>query len=65
MQSKFAAQVRKNAAVSGRYAIALTHLSTFMPRLHAASAGRYSASLFATYALVLAIAEVVTLRASA
>lgn len=44
-------------------AIVLSHLSTFMPRLHVSSGGRYGAFLFATYALVLGIAEVVTLRA--
>ncbi len=43
-------------------AIVLSNLSTFMPNLHAASGGRYGAFLFATYALVLAMAEVVTLR---
>jgi len=45
-------------------AIVLSHLSAFMPRLHAASGGRYGAFLFAAYALVLSIAEVVTLRAT-
>jgi hypothetical protein len=45
-------------------ALVLSHLSVFMPRLHAESGGRYGAFLFATYALVLAIAEVVTLRAA-
>lgn len=44
-------------------AVVLSHLSTFMPRLHAQSGGRYGAFLFAAYGLVLAIAEVVTLRA--
>src|ERR1700759_243063 len=34
-------------------AVALSHLSFFMPRLHAASAGRYGTFLFATYAVVL------------
>jgi hypothetical protein len=43
-------------------AIVLSHLSVFMPRLHAYSGGRYGAFLFATYALVLSVAEVVTLR---
>jgi hypothetical protein len=43
-------------------AVVLSNLSTFMPRLHAASGGRYGAFLFATYALVLGVAEVVTLR---
>jgi hypothetical protein len=45
-------------------AIVLSHLSTFMPRLQASSGGRYGAFLFAAYALVLGIAEVVTLRAA-
>jgi Family of unknown function (DUF5367) len=34
-------------------AVVLSHLSTFMPRIHAASGGRYGAFLFATYAVVL------------
>jgi hypothetical protein len=41
-------------------AIVLSNLGTFMPKLNAASGGRYGASLFATYALVLAVAEFVT-----
>jgi hypothetical protein len=45
-------------------AIVLSHLGTFMPGLQAASGGRYGAFLFATYAVVLAIAEAVTLRAA-
>ena len=44
-------------------ALVLSHLETFMPGLHAGSGGKYGAFLFATYALVLGIAEVVTLRA--
>jgi hypothetical protein len=44
-------------------ALVLSHLGTFMPRLHAASGGKYGAFLFATYALVLGIAEAVTLAA--
>jgi len=44
-------------------AAVLSNWSTFMPKLQAASGGRYGAFLFATYALVLAVAEVVTLRA--
>lgn len=44
-------------------AMVLSHLSVFMPKLHAASGGRYGAFLFATYAVVLGLAEVVTLRA--
>lgn len=46
-------------------AVVLSQLSTFMPRLQAASGGKYGAFLFATYALVLGIAEIVTLRAAA
>jgi len=46
-------------------ALVLSHLTTFMPRLQAGSGGRYGAFLFATYAVVLGIAEVVTLRAGA
>jgi len=45
-------------------AIVLTHLETFMPRLHAVSGGKYGAFLFGTYAIVLGVAEVVTLRAN-
>jgi hypothetical protein len=45
-------------------AVVLSHLSTFMPKLHATSGGRYGTFLFATYALVLGVAEVVTLRAA-
>jgi hypothetical protein len=44
-------------------AVVLSHLGTFMPKLHATSGGRYGAFLFATYALVLSIAEAVALRA--
>ena len=45
-------------------ALVLSNLSTFMPKLHATSGSRYGAFLFATYALVLGMAEVVTLRAT-
>jgi len=45
-------------------AVVLSHLSVFMPRIQASSGGRYGAFLFATYALVLGIAEFVTLRAA-
>ena len=45
-------------------AIVLSHLRTFMPRIQEASGGRYGAFLFATYAVVLGIAEFVTLRSS-
>jgi Family of unknown function (DUF5367) len=44
-------------------ALVLSHFSTFMPRVQESSAGRYGAFLFATYAIVLGIAEVVTLKA--
>jgi hypothetical protein len=44
-------------------AVVLSHLSLFMPKLHAVSGGRYGAFLFATYAVVLGVAEVVTLKA--
>ena len=44
-------------------AMVLSNFSTFMPKLHAASGSRYGAFLFATYALVLALAEIVTLKA--
>jgi hypothetical protein len=45
-------------------AAVLSHLGTFMPRIHEASGGRYGAFLFATYAVVLGLAEIVTLRAA-
>src|SRR5437879_8316587 len=45
-------------------AVVLSHLSTFMPRIHASSGGRYGAFLFATYALLLGIAELVRLMAT-
>lgn len=45
-------------------AVVLSKLTIFLPKLHAASGGRYGAFLFATYALVLGLAEVVTLRAT-
>jgi Family of unknown function (DUF5367) len=41
--------------------VVLSHLGTFMPRLQEASGGRYGAFLFATYAVVLGIAEFATL----
>ena len=44
-------------------AVVLSNFSTFMPKLHSTSGGRYGAFLFATYALVLGVAEIVTLRA--
>jgi hypothetical protein len=45
-------------------AVVLSNLSTLMPKLHATSGGRYAAFLFATYALVLGVAEAVTIRSS-
>jgi hypothetical protein len=44
-------------------AVVLSNLGTFMPRIQEASGGRYGAFLFATYAVVLGIAEFATLRA--
>jgi hypothetical protein len=44
-------------------AILLTHFAAFMPRLQAATSGKYAALLFAAYAVALGIAAVVTLRA--
>jgi hypothetical protein len=43
-------------------AVVLSNLSTFMPKFHEASGGRYAAFLFATYALVLGIAEMAAMR---
>jgi hypothetical protein len=45
-------------------AVVLTNLGTFMPRIQEASGGRYGAFLFATYAVVLSIAEFATLRSA-
>jgi len=45
-------------------AAALSNLATFLPKLHATSGGRYGALLFCTYAIVLGIAEIVTLHAA-
>jgi hypothetical protein len=45
-------------------AIVLSHLSIFMPKIQESSGGRYGAFLFATYAVVLGIAEFVTLNAA-
>lgn len=42
-------------------AIVLSHLSTFMPRIQESSGGKYGAFLFATYAVVLGMAEAVSL----
>jgi hypothetical protein len=43
-------------------ALLLSHFTSFMPHLHAESAGKYGALLFASYALALTVAEGVTLR---
>ena len=43
-------------------AVLLSRFSVLMPKMQAASAGRYGGFLFATYALVLGIAEVVSIR---
>ncbi len=45
-------------------AVLLSRFSTFMPRMHPETAGRYGAFLFASYAVLLTIAEIVTLRAN-
>jgi hypothetical protein len=45
-------------------AVVLSHLAAFMPRLQAASGGKYGAFLFATYAVALGIAEIVALKAA-
>jgi hypothetical protein len=42
----------------------LSRFAAFMPRMRPETAGRYGAFLFATYALFLTIAEIVTVRAS-
>jgi hypothetical protein len=44
-------------------ALLLSRFATFMPRMHPETAGKYGAFLFATYALFLTIAEIVTIRA--
>lgn len=44
-------------------AVVLSNFSTLMPKLQAASGGRFGAFLFAAYALFLSIAEVVTWKA--
>jgi hypothetical protein len=41
----------------------LSCFATLMPRMHLETAGKYGAFLFATYALFLTIAEIVTIRA--
>jgi hypothetical protein len=42
----------------------LSCFATLMPRMRLETAGKYGAFLFATYALFLTIAEIVTVRAS-
>jgi hypothetical protein len=42
----------------------LSRFAVFMPRMRPETAGRYGAFLFATYALFLTIAEIVTVRAN-
>jgi hypothetical protein len=44
-------------------AIVLSNLSTFMPKLHAESGGRYGALLFITYGVVLGLAEAMAIGA--
>ncbi len=44
-------------------AVLLSDFARFMPRMHPATAGRYGAFLFASYALFLTIAEIVTIQA--
>ena len=44
-------------------AVVLTDMSRFLPNLRANTGGPYAALLFATYAAVLMVGEVVTLRA--
>ncbi len=44
-------------------ALLLSCFATLMPRMHPETAGKYGAFLFATYAVFLTIAEIVTLRA--
>ena len=44
--------------------VLLSNFLTMMPSMREASAGKYGAFLFATYALVLSFAEVVTLKAA-
>ncbi|MGC2449407.1 MAG: DUF5367 family protein [Candidatus Sulfotelmatobacter sp.] len=43
-------------------ALLLSHFATLMPRMRPETAGRYGAFLFATYALFLTIAEIVTVQ---
>jgi len=43
-------------------AVLLSNFSVLMPKMQAASAGKYGGFLFSTYALFLSVAEVVSLR---
>jgi hypothetical protein len=45
-------------------AVLLSRFAVFMPKMQAASAGRYGAFLFAAYALFLTISVIVTLTAT-
>jgi len=53
-------------AIPGMFgeAALLSNFAVFMPRMRPETAGRYGAFLFATYALFLTIAEIVTARAA-
>ncbi len=44
-------------------AVLLSRFATFMPRMRLETGGKYGAFLFATYALFLTIAEIVTVAA--
>jgi len=44
-------------------AMLLSRFATSMPRMHPETAGKYGSFLFATYAVFLTIAEIVTIRA--
>jgi Family of unknown function (DUF5367) len=44
-------------------AVLLSRFATLMPRMRPETAGRYGAFLFATYALFLTVAEIVTVQA--
>jgi hypothetical protein len=53
-------------AIPGMFgeAVSLSRFAAFMPRMRPESAGRYGAFLFATYAVFLTIAEVMSLRSA-
>jgi Family of unknown function (DUF5367) len=44
-------------------AVLLTRFARFMPRMRPETAGRYGAFLFASYAVFLTVAEIITVRA--